>query len=242
MLTKWITSFSLFLYFSSLIPLHAALPNETPPSPPEVIVFDFSGVIAKTDKEELAEFIAGSLELSQEEALQALAQFKIYASKGGTQSDFWIAYAKSHDKSLPPGWFEQLYEAQLKAVKEIPGMTDLVKNLQKQGFQTALLSNVKEHHAKVKRQLGYYDLFYPVLLSYEVGANKPDPKIFEILLERLNKRADQILFIDNKLINVEGAQAMGIDSIFFTSKDQLIDALKERGVDATLSSPVILNK
>lgn len=233
MLMKLIKSFLIFLCLLSLRNLYSSLPNDK--HLPKIIVFDFSGVIAKTDKPELARFIAGSLNISQEEALQALAQFKIHAAQGGTQPDFWAAYVRSKGSQLPPCWLDQLYEAQLKAVKEIPGMVDIVKNLQKQGFQTALLSNVKEHHAKVKRQLGYYNYFHPILLSYEIGASKPDPKAFKILLERLNTSSDQLLFIDNKLANVEAAQAMGIDSILFTSTEQLSKDLQARGINVALT-------
>lgn len=231
MLQKYITIFSILLCSFIFTHVYGSVPNH--PSSIKVIVFDFSGVIAKTDKQELAQFIAGSLDISHEEALQALAQFKIHAAQGGTQPDFWAAYVRSRGGQLHPLWLDQLYEAQLRAVKEIPGMVDMVKNLQKQGFQTALLSNVKEHHAKVKRNLGYYDLFHPVLLSYEIGANKPDLKAFKILLERVGVSANQVLFIDNKQANVEGAQTLGIDSILFNNTEQLMEEFKNRGIDAT---------
>ncbi len=233
MLIQWTKFLSIFLCFFSLTSAYSSLPNNSQSSLPKVIVFDFSGVIAKTDKEELAQFISGSLGISHEEALHALAQFKIHAAQGGTQPDFWAAYIRSKGGHLPPFWLDQLYEAQLKAVKEIPGMMEVVIHLQKQGFQTALLSNVKQDHARVKRELGYYDYFSPVLLSYEIGAKKPDPKAFKILLERLGVPPDQVLFIDNKPANVEGAQAMGIKSIHFTNKKQLIKDLRKRGIDVS---------
>lgn len=206
-------------------PLQANTPTKI-----KAIVFDFGSVIAKTDKEEVAQFIAESFNISQEEALQSLNQLKMNILKGQQEDDFWIDYAKSHSIALPNNWIAKLNEKRSIALKPISGMLDLVKNLHRQGFQIALLSNVRESQAKIKRELGYYEFFNPVILSYKVGLSKPDPKIFYLLLKQLNLSADQVLFIDNKEVNIKAAQSIGIDGIEFINREQLIKALAERGL------------
>ena len=96
--------------------------------------------------------------------------------------------------------------------------------------QTALLSNARVNKGTLKRKLGYYNLFYPVLLSYEIGIRKPDPKAFQILLSRLQVSPQAVLFIDNQQPNVDSAKSLGMDGIVFTSRDQLVQELKKREI------------
>jgi HAD superfamily hydrolase (TIGR01509 family) len=73
-----------------------------------------------------------------------------------------------------------------------------------------------------------------VISSHEVRCAKPDPAVYEVLLSRCRQalpdvRADQVLFIDDKLENVEAARAMGIRAIQYNSRttpaEQLARAL-----------------
>lgn len=201
----------------------------------KAIVFDFGGVIAKTDRQQVAAFIAQSLNISQEEATKALEGLKENSLNDGIESDYWIAYTRSKQIRLPNDWLKQLNEVRLNALQEIPGMVELVKNLKKQGYQTALLSNVRKSQAQIKRKLGFYDLFHPTVLSYEVGLRKPDPKAYFLILEKLNLPPQAVLFIDNKPQNIEAAKTLGMDAILFENPKQLLDALKMRGITLTES-------
>jgi len=202
----------------------------------KVIVFDFGGVIAETDKEEVDHFIAQSLHITESEVQKAIAQLKLYTDtdQDKDEKDFWIKYAKEQRINLPQHWMQLLNQERFRALKTIPGMIALVKDLQKQGYQTALLSNVRKNQAAIKRKLGYYELFNPILLSYEIGARKPHRKAYDILLRRLNASPQQVIFIDNKRSNVEAAKSMGMDAINFVDANQLIQELRKRGIEVSL--------
>jgi putative hydrolase of the HAD superfamily len=227
MLTKWVFFFSLLLLAIGLIkPLQAEQQIKA-------IVFDFGSVIARTDKQAVVKFISHSLHISQEEAVDAIQQLKRYTLQEKEEQDFWIDYANAKSMILPDQWVEKLNEARFYALIETPGMVNLVKDLQKQGYPTALLSNVRESQAAVKRRLGYYHLFDPVLLSYEIGFKKPHPEAYQILLKRLNLPPQNVLFIDNQPRNVEAAKLLGLDGIVFVSREQLIEELKIRGIEVS---------
>jgi epoxide hydrolase-like predicted phosphatase len=231
MLTKWLSLFSvLFLLIGTLSYLHA----EQQQQKIKVIVFDFGSVIAKTDKQQVIQFIAQSLHISPEEAQDALKQLKQHTLQNKDEQEFWVTYANMKGITLPNNWVEKLNDARSHALKEIPGMIALVKDLQRQGYQTALLSNIRESQAAIKRKLGYYDLFHPAILSYEIGIRKPDPKAYQILLSRLQVPPQVILFIDNQQINVEAAKKLGMDGIVFTHTNQLIQELKQRGIEVSV--------
>lgn len=102
------------------------------------------------------------------------------------------------------------------AVEEIPGTIDIVKKLKSQGYHTALLSNVNNAEIKQIKKLDVFQWFDTLVLLNEGPIKKPDPKAFELLLEKLNLPADVVLFIDDNEDNVEAAQKLGIESIVFT--------------------------
>ncbi len=59
---------------------------------------------------------------------------------------------------------------------------------------------------------------------------KPDRRIFELLCERADIAPEDCVFIDDGLHNVEGARAVGMGAIHFTTPQALETALTERGI------------
>jgi 2-haloacid dehalogenase len=81
--------------------------------------------------------------------------------------------------------------------------------------------------------LARYDflhLFDGRVVSGEEQMRKPDPRFYKLLLERYKLSADEVLFIDDNLRNVQAAEALGIKSIVFKSPQQLEDELRQSGI------------
>lgn len=193
------------------------------------VVFDFGGVIAHADQAKMVNFLMRSFDVKREELSAALQKMQSFVSQGGTEQEYWEQLASEKKVSLPKNWIDQWYGIIKSSITEIPESIVIVRALQEQGYRTGLLSDITQYQAEVVRKLGYYDLFDPVLLSYETGVKKPDPKAFTILLETLHESPSHVLFIDDKLENVESARSLGIDAIQFTSPQQLKAELEERG-------------
>jgi 2-haloacid dehalogenase len=68
------------------------------------------------------------------------------------------------------------------------------------------------------------------VVSGEEKMRKPFPQFYQLLLDRYNLKPEEVLFIDDNLRNIKAAEAMGIQSIRFTSPEQLHDDLKKLGV------------
>lgn len=196
-----------------------------------VVVFDFGGVIAQANTIQMADFLLSSFNINKDELSNAMRDMQNFISKGGSEKQFWQQYAVLKNVTLPNNWFELFGAIIKKSITEIPETLEIVKALQNQGYQTAMLSDVTQYQAEIIRKMGYYDLFHPVLLSYEIGVKKPNPEVFKILLEKLQKPASDVLFIDDRIENVEAAKKQGIDSIQFINPGQLKEELEERGVD-----------
>jgi epoxide hydrolase-like predicted phosphatase len=90
-------------------------------------------------------------------------------------------------------------------------------------YKTAILSNSfvgareREHDP-----YGFEDLVDLVLYSHEEGLEKPDPRFYELVCERLGVRPDEALFVDDVDANVIGARRVGMKAVLFVSNDQAI--------------------
>jgi epoxide hydrolase-like predicted phosphatase len=221
--------FTLLLIMVTMnIPAEASLPKTTP-----VLVFDFGGVLGGTDKQVINEEFQVCFGLSSEEADTLIAQYKAARADGQTSEQFWTSYSQKAHVELPPDWVEYLEEVRLTALTSNVEMMQLVKDLRKQGYRTAILANMSAHRATAIRKRGLLDLFDPVLLSSELGYKKPNEAIFRALLSRLNIEPSSCIFIDDKPRNVIAAKALGIDAIVFSSAQQLQQELTKRGVCLT---------
>jgi putative hydrolase of the HAD superfamily len=99
-------------------------------------------------------------------------------------------------------------------------------------YRLLLLSNTNAIHFEMIRQT--YPLirhFHDYVLSYEVGALKPAPRIYEEAIARAGCRPDECFFTDDIPQYVEAARRAGIDAVVFRSVAQLEDELRARGVE-----------
>ena len=67
----------------------------------------------------------------------------------------------------------------------------------------------------------FFDLFDDVVLSGVVKLNKPDPAIFNLLLNKVGSTAPECLLIDDSQPNIDTAKKLGFVTIHFTSPEQL---------------------
>ena len=102
--------------------------------------------------------------------------------------------------------------------------------------RVGLLSNTSADHFEFCREtFGVIGkLFDEYVLSYEVGVLKPDPKIYQVAIEKAGVPAERIFYVDDREENVAGAKELGIDAVLFTDADQLLADLRGRGVEMNL--------
>ena len=74
----------------------------------------------------------------------------------------------------------------------------------------------------------YFTVFFS---SCFLGAQKPDEEIFRLALEMTQRRPDEVVFIDDRSLNVECARHCGLCGIQFQSVEQLEQELRRLGVE-----------
>jgi len=80
------------------------------------------------------------------------------------------------------------------------------------------------------------DWFDDIIISGAVKLVKPDPRIFELLLKRIQRPAETCVLIDDSLANIEVAQQLGMQTIHFQSEQQLVEELGDLGVRVKVDS------
>jgi putative hydrolase of the HAD superfamily len=91
-------------------------------------------------------------------------------------------------------------------------------------YRFSLLSNdVLAWSEHICEYYGVGRYFKDVILSANTGVRKPDRKIFEIALERLEVEPADCIFIDNNVKNLLSAQSVGMDTILFNRDGEVYD-------------------
>jgi putative hydrolase of the HAD superfamily len=97
----------------------------------------------------------------------------------------------------------------------------LLGHARRTGTQMALLSNAPEPLAQDIDVLRWSQLFDPHYYSCRLGAAKPDPQAFQLVLSDLGAQPSEVLFIDDRAENTCAARALGMHTITFTSASAL---------------------
>lgn len=109
----------------------------------------------------------------------------------------------------------------------LPGIESLLEQLQRT-LRLVALTNTNEIHAEEWR-VRYSDVltyFEKVFASHEMGARKPDPECFQIVLDYLGIDPAKVIFMDDNPQNVHGANAIGIKGIVVTNPLEMAEKLQ----------------
>lgn len=119
-----------------------------------------------------------------------------------------------------------------------PRMVAWQAALKQNGLRTAILSNMGDSVLEsILQAYSWINNFDVLVWSFQLHMAKPDPAIYLHTLQKLGTQPEETLFIDDKLVNVEAARALGMQSIVFTTVDQLRSDLLAAGFDTQLPLP-----
>ena len=120
--------------------------------------------------------------------------------------------------------FKEIY---FEALNPNPQMIELMRELEAAGYRMAMLTNnVREWEPLWRSMLPVDEIFETVVDSGFVGCRKPESKIYAITLERLGLPAESCLFVDDVLVNCEGARKAGLTAVHFQENEQAIGEIR----------------
>ena len=113
----------------------------------------------------------------------------------------------------------------------IDGSVAILERLDAESYELHALTNWSAETFPIARQrYAFLERFRTILVSGEERLIKPDPAIFELMLERIGHPAERCVFIDDSAENIEAAKALGFDALHFTSPEQLQAELTKRDI------------
>ena len=116
-------------------------------------------------------------------------------------------------------------------VGPIDGTVQILRRLKQIGYPLYGLSNWSaETFPLIRNKYKFFDLFDYILISGEVKMIKPEPGIFDLLLNRIGFEARDCIFIDDSDVNIKVATKLGFDAIRFHSPIQLMSELVRRNI------------
>ena len=132
-------------------------------------------------------------------------------------------------KRLPPQLHEKafmLLEKWYYDLEFIPGMRELISDLKQSGKGIYLLSNIgldfAENYTKVSALAELFSLFDGLVFSSKIRKTKPSREAFEHLLKEYNLNPADCVFVDDREVNIIGAEKAGIKGILFGGDSDLL--------------------
>lgn len=113
-------------------------------------------------------------------------------------------------------------------ISERPRSAEWIRSLKNRGCHTYYLSNffarIEEEGAA---QLTCLQELDGGIMSYKVHLLKPDPAIYQTLLDTYGLKAEESVFLDDSPVNVEAARDLGMAGIVVTSQEQAMEELDQ---------------
>ena len=208
-----------------------ASPRTPPPGAPSTVIFDLGGVLVDWDPR----YLYRTLLPSDDAMEQFLAEVCTPEWNAGQDAgrpwseavERLIAEFPDHAeliRAYDDRWWETIGG-------EFPGTVEVLRSLRDGGVRLYALTNWSaEKFDLTYPRFEWLSWFAGIVVSGKERVVKPDPRIFEILLERYDIDPADAVYIDDVARNVEAAAALGLRALHFTSPEHLRDDLAALGL------------
>lgn len=184
----------------------------------KAVILDLGVVIINIDQEKTLRAFE-RLGIDLEDINESMPIFKQY-EKGDISDEDFILTLKNALKGHAND--EQIIKAWNAMILDIPAHRfRLIEELRKY-YKVYLLSNTNSiHNQEIKDYIrqyhpnqDWYNTFDNMFLSYEIGLRKPDATCYEYVLDEINLKAEETIFVDDSRANIKGAEKLGINCIW----------------------------
>ena len=179
------------------------------------IIFDLGGVMVDFDPKTylVDRFCNAEVEEQVSQLTFESEEWKLLDAGLITRSEAnlrMLARAKEYDRAFE---VQGVLDDWLHILRPRRRMQELVRRLKNHGYSVYYLSNIPEDVLALLKERGVLDRFDGGVASCEVHINKPDPRIYQALLDQYGLKASECVFIDDNLANVQAAFTLGFVGI-----------------------------
>jgi 2-haloacid dehalogenase len=198
---------------------------------PSVVVFDLGKVLVDFDYSIAARKVAASGTASLAAIEYFLSQSPLlirYETGQATRQQFFGGVRTATGFRGP---IEEFSEFFADIFTPIPPMVEIHATLRRQGVPTYIFSNTNDLATEhIRRSFPFFSDFDGYILSCEIGAMKPDPKIYEALERLAGRRGGEILYLDDRPENVAAGAGRGWQVILHVSPEESRAAMGKLGL------------
>jgi epoxide hydrolase-like predicted phosphatase len=192
------------------------------------VIFDLGGVIVRTEDKGPRTRLAESLGLTY-----AQIDNLVFNSPSGIQAALGAIPAEDHwqwvcqELKLPASEAARLQAEFWGGDRLDQVLVDYIRSLRPK-VHTALLSNaMSDTRLALEQKWQIADAFDVIILSSEEKLAKPAPRIFQLVVERLNVQPQEAVFVDDFPENIQAAQKAGLHAVQFRSTEQVVNELDD---------------
>jgi FMN phosphatase YigB (HAD superfamily) len=159
--------------------------------------------------------------------------------KSDATGEAYMAIAERHGNLAFAAFILKIANAQ----KVIPGTADIILQLHKKGIKQYIGSNIGTSVLQDLKQSAEWQKYFSdqtifdfdgsVTVDYRSAdpIQKPDSRFYQAFLNKNNLDAQDGYFVDDKKVNVDGANEVGLNGVIFETPDQLKAELRNRGFE-----------
>jgi putative hydrolase of the HAD superfamily len=201
--------------------------------PDRVVVFDYGEVISHSPSSHDTDAILAVADAPAESFWASYWRHRNGLDQGSiTVSEYWARIAADLGVSWSPSRVHALWVADFRSwISVEPETVELIAELHAGGTRIALLSNAGFDFAGPFRHSPMAQFFERMFVSAEMDFVKPDPAIYLEVSRELGIRIDQMVFIDNKKLNTDAAEALGATVHHFVGVGELREFLSKLARD-----------
>ncbi|MFA5894186.1 MAG: HAD-IA family hydrolase [Candidatus Shapirobacteria bacterium] len=198
----------------------------------KAITFDLEGVYFVSGK---ANFIKKIVEMgiSEEQAkyvfLDSPEMKEFYKTGKWGDSEYWNWAAQKWGLNMTADEFMKIY---VDGCSTDDKVVKVVRELREKGFKTMICTdNFPARIKGMQDKFGFLDDFDVKIISYEVGATKASPMIYQELINQSGVLPEEIVFSDDDEKKLVAANGLGINTFVYENFDQFMGELKKLGVE-----------
>ena len=197
------------------------------PTPIRAVLWDLGGVILRTMDWSLRSRWEERLGLAPRQLTRLV--FESDASRRATlgqasDNDVWDSVAEA--LQLDPSTRDQLRREYFANDRIDAALMEFIRGLRRH-VRVGMISNAWPGVRRyLETEFTIADAFDPLIISAEVGFAKPDPRIYQLALERIGIEATAAVFVDDFEANVTGARWVGMQAVQYASTPQTISAVR----------------
>jgi len=196
-----------------------------------VVVFDLGKVLVDFDYSIAARKIAARSSMSLDDINRYIGTSDItvkYELGQVTRREF---FEQAQQVIGFSGSFEEFGKFFADIFVEIPPMIAWQAELRRRGFPTYIFSNTNDLAVEhIHRNFPFFKNFDGYIYSYEIGAMKPDARIYEALERLAGRRGAEIVYLDDRPENIVGGEARGWQAILHETPEKSRAAVEKLGL------------